>query len=396
MLVSIDIIDDQVKSGALEDLVFYLENLRFLKKDGDSYEIKGKLLGKVPRYPIVHTQEEKDFLEEYGKLRELLSSYAEIYSRFTNYAEPFYSDNQIISKFDEIGLSSQSPSSPSYIKTVSKLLSIYYDIEQSKLEYKKGPVIVEREKLVQNIESTDDALNEYVDHFIVLIQRILELTISKRSLKVIPWRKIYYDNGIPIPTFLDSDSPTNVILVLESVAIAQNLPSELKRQFERTGAYTKFMILLNTNNHGEFSKAVSASLSDNVTSFLDMLNKHMPNQVVSPIPSMPNISDGTLLELEVPNNEKLLYRLIYGIIVSHLKLSKSSVSLKYEPIDEERITDSTTASNMITIEGPRIPDNEQLSPVTGPTSATQSPPASSLIAEDDRNHGRSQEEDKST
>jgi hypothetical protein len=41
------IVNDPVNAGALEDLVFYLEKLRFLKKDGDSYEIKGKFVGKA-------------------------------------------------------------------------------------------------------------------------------------------------------------------------------------------------------------------------------------------------------------------------------------------------------------------------------------------------------------
>ena len=117
------IIDDPVKAGALEDLVFYLENLHFLKKEGDSYEIKGKFDQKVPNYPIIHTQEEKNFLEEYRKLRELLFAYADTYSRFTNYDERFYNESQIVSKFHEIGISSQSSSSPSHIRNVSELTS---------------------------------------------------------------------------------------------------------------------------------------------------------------------------------------------------------------------------------------------------------------------------------
>ena len=329
------IVDDVVQAGALEDLLYYLEKLQFLKSEGDTYEVRGRLFKKVPKHPIIKTQEEKDFLDEYKKLIDVLSAYAEIYSQSINHEELFYAnEKQIIAAFDRMGINSSLPSSPSNVRNVSELISINYGIEDRKLDDTKTPIVIEREKLEDKTQLTIHAREEYIDNFILLVQRILE-KIPSIKIDVKKWSEMYKKEGIPVPSsFEDLDTTTNVILVIEifslKILIAQNLPLELRHVVDITRPrYNAFDILFATRTEGNFKDPVTKSLSELVTSFLDALSN--PN-----IQSVPSRT----LDLNIPVNNKLLYRLLYGVILSCVKRLEIPDYKIYEPVKEEIISSS--------------------------------------------------------
>jgi hypothetical protein len=344
------IVKDTVEAGALEDLLYYLERLQFIQnKEGNVYEIIGKL-DTVPANPIIQTQEEKVFLDEYKKLSDLLFAYANLYNKFNRFADRFDDEISLIKKFDEIGISSSSPSSPAHSKNILELVSIYHSIESrdGKSSNQKTPVVIEREKLERNTELAIEARKEYIDNFILLIKKILELKIPKDKLEIIPFRNLFEETQLPMPTYLSVDNPSYVALSINSndFVIVQNFPLLLKRIIRIEGLDEEFGLLLTSNPKGDFTSPIRKSLSDQVTTFLNAFNEDLSNAVK--IGNKDNQRASPILELEVPINQKLLYRILYNVIISTLRgLRKNFEDDLYEyPQMEETISSEDDYKNI--------------------------------------------------
>ena len=327
---------DSVQSGALGDLLYYLERLRFIhRKEGDVHEIIGKL-DTVPANPIIRTQEEKVFLDEYKKLGDLLLVYASLYNKFNRFADRFDDELTIIKKFDEIGISPSSPSSPSHSKNMIEMASIYQTIEGkvSRSENQKIPAVIEREKLERSTELAIEARKEYIDNFILLLKKILELKIPKDKLEIVPFSKVYEEAEIPIPAFLSSDTPSNVLLSINDseVEIVQNLPLDLRRLLNPENLGSSFLLTLTSSTKGDFNSPVKKSLSEQVTAFIIAMKGKLSG---GEIDTNDNQKRSSILELEVPINQTLLYRLLYNIIVSVLEnLRKTNKDLPRDDLYE--------------------------------------------------------------
>jgi hypothetical protein len=331
-------VNNEVERSAAIDLLDYLKALDYLSSDRepyrrDLYEIKG-ILTKVPSRPITLTKEEYDFTVQYERFLSVALVYANLYNRYVN---PFFNTRldsaeqfnlyggEILKRLNEIGFHLSMPLDQLYdlVDKYERLMSRFkISAEKMKTHTEKGLKEDSREDLIRDLDLLSALRKAFLDNFIILVKRILEIQIErlvKENIRSIgpkvtsrSWKDVYSNMNLPVDLAPATGETFDVVsgYMNSWLLVFQNPPEAADRSIAdlvgRDNQFFALKLLVDTGDGVNFKVIFENISNDEIRKRVSIFSESLSASKNTPL-------ENRLLELPVPVDENLFIALLRSI-----------------------------------------------------------------------------------